>query len=72
MRITVSIDLPGVLTAVFVVLKLTGVIDWSWWWVLSPTLAAGGLSLGRDLFSAFRATVGPADLGAASLWSEAA
>jgi hypothetical protein len=27
--------------------------------------AAGGLSLGRDLFSAFRATVGPADLGAA-------
>jgi phosphogluconate dehydratase len=34
--------------------------------------AAGGLSLGRDLFSAFRATVGPADLGAASLWSEAA
>ncbi|WP_165820427.1 phosphogluconate dehydratase [Microvirga sp. KLBC 81] len=33
---------------------------------------AGGLSLGRDLFSAFRATVGPADLGAASLWPEAA
>jgi phosphogluconate dehydratase len=33
---------------------------------------AGGLWLGRDLFSAFRATVGPADLGAASLWSEAA
>lgn len=20
----------------FVVLKLVGVIDWSWWWVLSP------------------------------------
>jgi hypothetical protein len=20
----------------FVTLKLTGVIDWSWWWVLSP------------------------------------
>ncbi len=26
----------GVLTIVFVVLKLVGVIDWSWWWVLSP------------------------------------
>lgn len=25
-----------VLTLVFVVLKLTGVISWSWWWVLSP------------------------------------
>lgn len=24
------------LTIVFVVLKLTEVIDWSWWWVLSP------------------------------------
>ena len=25
-----------VVTIVFVVLKLCGVIDWSWWWVLSP------------------------------------
>ena len=23
-------------TVVFVVLKLTNVIDWSWWWVTSP------------------------------------
>ena len=28
----------GVLLIVFVVLKLTDVIDWSWWWVLSPLL----------------------------------
>lgn len=26
----------GTLTIVFIVLKLVGVIDWSWWWVLSP------------------------------------
>lgn len=26
----------GLLTIVFIVLKLTDVIDWSWWWVLSP------------------------------------
>lgn len=25
------------LTIAFIVLKLTHVIDWSWWWVLSPT-----------------------------------
>lgn len=25
-----------VLLIVFVVLKLVGVIDWSWWWVLAP------------------------------------
>jgi hypothetical protein len=24
------------LTVAFIVLKLTGVITWSWWWVLSP------------------------------------
>lgn len=26
----------GLLTIVFIVLKLTGVIAWSWWWVLAP------------------------------------
>lgn len=26
----------GLLTIVFIVLKLTHVINWSWWWVLSP------------------------------------
>lgn len=25
-----------VLFIVFLVLKLTGTIDWSWWWVTSP------------------------------------
>lgn len=31
-----GIGFSGLLTIVFVVLKLTNVIDWSWWWVLSP------------------------------------
>lgn len=26
----------GLLTLLFVGLKLTGYINWSWWWVLSP------------------------------------
>jgi phosphoglycerol transferase MdoB-like AlkP superfamily enzyme len=26
----------GLVFIVFLVLKLTGVIDWSWWWVTSP------------------------------------
>ena len=29
--------LLGVLTLLLVTLKLTEVIDWSWWWVLAPT-----------------------------------
>jgi hypothetical protein len=26
----------GLLTILFIVLKLTNVIDWSWWWVFAP------------------------------------
>lgn len=26
----------GLLAVAFIVLKLTGVIGWSWWWVTSP------------------------------------
>ena len=31
-----GIGLGGVLFVVFLVLKLTHVIDWSWWWVFAP------------------------------------
>ena len=31
-----GVSLPMVLFIVFLVLKLTNTIDWSWWWVLSP------------------------------------
>lgn len=29
----------GLLTIVFITLKLTGYIAWSWWWVLAPLWA---------------------------------
>lgn len=31
-----GIGFLGLLCIVFIVLKLTKVIAWSWWWVLSP------------------------------------
>lgn len=31
-----GIGFAGLLTIVFIALKLTNVIAWSWWWVLSP------------------------------------
>ncbi len=31
-----GIGFTGLLTIAFIVLKLCHVIDWSWWWVLSP------------------------------------
>lgn len=41
-----GIGFTGLLTIVFIILKLIGTIDWSWWWVLSPlwiTFALGML-----------------------------
>jgi len=32
-----SVSVLGLLTVLFVGLKLTGYIAWSWWWVLAPT-----------------------------------
>ena len=31
-----GVDFIDALTLLFIGLKLTGTIDWSWWWVLSP------------------------------------
>jgi hypothetical protein len=31
-----GISLGTILFVVFLVLKLTHIIDWSWWWVTSP------------------------------------
>ena len=44
-----KIGFLGLLTLVFIVLKLTHYIDWSWLWVLSP-LWLGWLSLTTILF----------------------
>jgi hypothetical protein len=31
-----GVDLGTVLFLIFLVLKLTNTIDWSWWWVTAP------------------------------------
>lgn len=31
-----GIGFAGLLTIVFIVLKILGKITWSWWWVISP------------------------------------
>jgi len=52
-----GVGVLGLLGVVFVTLKLTEVIDWSWWWVTAPfwgglalslalgTLAVGGMAV---------------------------
>jgi hypothetical protein len=31
-----GVSFCGLLAILFIALKLCGVIDWSWWWVLAP------------------------------------
>ena len=42
---TSSISIVTLLTLVFVVLKLTHVIGWSWWWVLSPLWISAAIAV---------------------------
>lgn len=40
-----GIGFSGLLTVLFIGLKLTGNIDWSWLWVLSPLWISFGISV---------------------------
>lgn len=59
-----SLGFTGALFLVFLVLKLTHVIDWSWWWITCPLwggvaiaiFAVGGYLL-LDLFFDFDANI---------------
>lgn len=35
-KVTIQYPIFGILGLIFITLKLTGHIAWSWWWVLSP------------------------------------
>ena len=54
-----GIGVLGLLGVLFVGLKLTGVIDWSWWWVTLPFW--GGIALVLAIF----ACIGVVALGVA-------
>lgn len=45
-----GIGFTGLLTIVFIVLKLIDKIDWSWWWVLSPIWISAGIGISILLF----------------------
>lgn len=57
-----GIGFCGLLTIVFITLKLTGVINWSWWWVLAPLWGGVALRLaimlGLLLLAGFAALMG--------------
>lgn len=52
-----GISFCGLLFIVFLVLKLTHVIDWSWWWVTAPLWGGVALALGILLIFAIVAFI---------------
>jgi hypothetical protein len=46
---TNSFPFLSILTLIFITLKLTGYIAWSWWWVLSPLWIPFAIILGIGL-----------------------
>jgi len=46
---TSGVGFLGLLTILFIGLKLGHVIDWSWWWVVSPIWLSIGFYLGLIL-----------------------
>ncbi|MDN6326820.1 MAG: hypothetical protein L0J48_02210 [Alkalibacterium sp.] len=40
-----GIGLLSILTIIFVIAKLFGVIDWSWWLVFAPTIVSVAIGL---------------------------
>ena len=38
-----GVGFTGLLQVAFIVLRLCGVINWSWWWVLAPSWIAAAI-----------------------------
>jgi hypothetical protein len=49
-------NLLNILTVVFVIAKITGYIDWSWWLVFAPTLFSFIFFLAIAAFALFVGT----------------
>lgn len=53
-----NVGFTGILALIFITLKLTNFIDWSWWLVLLPIWGSVILTLALLLVSAVAATAG--------------
>jgi len=52
-----GIGFCGLLTVVFIALKLGGIIGWSWWWVLAPLWIPWAIAIGLVAIFALCAAV---------------
>ena len=62
----------GLLTVIFITLKLLGNIDWSWWWVLTtlwgPAILAVLLALGYIFIEFWREALDTSNGGCDENW----
>lgn len=49
-----QVGFGGLLALIFITLKLTDYIDWSWWWVLAPIWVPVLIALGLASLIIFR------------------
>lgn len=54
---SVGVGFGGLLFLLFLTLKLTNVIDWSWWWVTAPLWGGVAIFLGAILIVAIGAAI---------------
>ena len=52
-----GVGFGGLLFLLFLTLKLTHVIDWSWWWVTAPLWGGVAIFLGAILIVAIGAAI---------------
>lgn len=52
-----GVGFGGLLFLLFLTLKLTNVIDWSWWWVTAPLWGGVAIFLGAILIVAIGAAI---------------
>lgn len=57
MKNNISCSFSTLLFIVFLVLKLTDVVDWSWWWVTSPLWIPIGVGIILFALSAVLVTI---------------
>lgn len=43
--VKIIIDIPIFLTFIFIILQICGIINWSWYFILSPILISVGLGI---------------------------
>jgi hypothetical protein len=63
-----GVGVCGALGTAFVVLKLCGVVDWSWWWVLAPLWAPPAAALAAAAGNAWARIMPVAERVPASPW----